>query len=50
MQKTKTSTKADNGKITKVIEYGTGERVEIPINKDGMIRWFDDSRLLKNCN
>lgn len=42
MQTFKTSTKADNGKLSKVIEYGSGARVEIPINKDGSIRWYED--------
>lgn len=39
--------KADNGKLYVVLEYETGERVEIPINKDGTIKWLDDSTLLK---
>lgn len=34
--------KADNGKLSKVIEYDSGERLEIPINKDGSIRWLED--------
>ena len=29
------------------IEYESGKRVEIPINKDGSVKWFDDSKLLK---
>ena len=47
MQTVKTFTKADNGKLSKVLEYESGARVEIPINKDGSVRWFDDSKLLK---
>lgn len=43
----RTLTKCDNGKLSKVIEYGSGTRVEIPINRDGSIKWFDDSKLLK---
>ncbi|GEM_PF-1308774 len=39
--------KADNGKLSKVISYGTGARIEIPINKDGSVRWFDDTKLIK---
>lgn len=42
------SVKADNGKLSKVITYGTGIRVEIPINKDGSVHWFDDSKLIRN--
>jgi hypothetical protein len=47
MQTVKTFTKADNEKLSKVIEYESGARVEIPINKDGSVRWFDDRKLLK---
>lgn len=34
--------RADDGKLSKVIEYGTGARVEIPINRDGSVRWYVD--------
>ena len=44
----RTLTKCDNGKLSKVIEYGSGARVEIPINLDGSVKWFDDSKLLKD--
>lgn len=43
----RTLTKCDSGKLYKVIEYDTGARVEIPVNQDGSIKWFDDSKLLK---
>lgn len=42
MQTVKTFTKADNGKLSKVLEYESGARVEIPINKDGSIKWYED--------
>ena len=32
--------RADNGKLSKVLEFDSGQRVEIPINKDGSIRWL----------
>lgn len=49
---TKVFTKVEpmrNGKnkLSKVIRFGNGNSVEIPINKDGSIRWFDDSKLLR---
>ena len=47
MQTVRRFTKADNGKLSKVLEYESGARVEIPINKDGSVRWFDDRKLLK---
>lgn len=39
--------KADNGKVTQVIEYESGTKVEIPLTRTGQVRWFDDSKLLK---
>lgn len=42
MQTVKTFTKTDNGKLSKVIEYGSRARVEIPINKDGSVKWYED--------
>lgn len=44
----RTLTKCDDGKLLKVIEYKSGARVEIPINRDGSVKWFDDSKLLKD--
>lgn len=46
------STKAEltnegESRMSKVIDYGNGNRVEIPINKDGTVKWFDDSKLIK---
>ena len=43
----RTLTKCDSGKLYKVIEYDSGARVEIPVNQDGSVKWFDDSKLLK---
>lgn len=34
--------RADNGKLSKILEFDSGQRVEIPINKDGSIRWVKD--------
>lgn len=34
--------RADNGKLSKVIEYESRQRVQIPINKDGSIKWLPD--------
>lgn len=47
-KKYRTLTKCDDGKLLKVIEYKSGARVEIPINRDGPVKWFDDSKLLKD--
>lgn len=34
--------KTDNGKLSQVLEYENNQRVEIPINADGSIRWLPD--------
>ena len=34
--------KADNGKRYKVLEYNNGQRVEIPINQDGTVKWLKE--------
>ena len=39
--------KADNGKVTQVLEFDNGERIEIPIAKNGDIKWFDDTKLIR---
>lgn len=40
----------ENGKagLTRVLAYDNGKRVEIPINRDGSVKWFDDTQLIKN--
>ena len=42
METVKRFIKADNGKRMHVLKYGTGKRVEIPINSDGFVRWYED--------
>lgn len=34
--------RADDGKLSQILEYDSGKRVEVPINKDGSIRWLPD--------
>ena len=46
-QEVKILTKADNGSLSKVLESKTGTRTEIPINKDGTVKWFDDTKLIR---
>lgn len=40
-------TNEGKSRMSKVINFGNGNRVEIPINKDGSVKWFDDSKLVK---
>ena len=39
--------KADNGKVTQVLEFDDGERIEIPLTQSGEIKWFDDTKLIR---
>ena len=39
--------KAEDGKVSQVLEFDDGERIEIPIAKNGDIKWFDDTKLLR---
>lgn len=34
-------------KLSKVVEYESGAKVMIPVIRDGSVKWFDDSKLLK---
>ena len=43
----KTWLTADNGKTERVIEFASGKKVAIPVNKNGCVKWFDDSALIK---
>lgn len=48
VKKTVTKTiKCEDGKVSQVLEYDSKIRVEIPLNNDGSVQWFDDSQLLK---
>ena len=42
--------KAEDGKVSQVIEFDNGTRVEIPLENDGSVRWFDDTKLIKKVN
>lgn len=42
MQTTRVYTMADNGKLSKVIQFNENSKVQIPINKDGSIRFYED--------
>lgn len=47
MQTVKTFTKSEGGRLRKVLEYRTGAKVEVPINRDGSIRWYKDKPKVK---
>ena len=39
--------KADNGKVSQVVEFDSGSKIELPLDKDGNVKWFDDTKLIK---
>lgn len=39
--------KADNGRVTQVIEFDDGSKMELPLDNQGKLKWFDDSKLIK---
>ena len=39
--------KAEDGKVSQVIEFDSGSKVELPLDKDGNVKWFDDELLRK---
>ena len=39
--------KADNGKVTQVVEFDSGSKIELPLDKDCNLKWFDDTKLIK---
>lgn len=47
MNNMKMWTRAENGKLSKVLERADGGQIRIPIHKNGAIRWFDDRQLIK---
>ena len=42
--------KADNGRVTQVIEFDDGSKIELPLDKNGNLKWFDDSKLIKKAS
>lgn len=48
--KCRKSIKAENGKVTQVITYESGTKVEIPLTKTGEVKWFDDDKLRRKVS
>ena len=38
----------DTWKRSKILESSDGNRTTIPLNPDGSIKWFDDSKLVRH--
>ena len=42
--------KAEDGKVSQIIEFDNGERIGLPLDKDGNLKWFDDTKLIKKIS
>ena len=42
--------KAEDGKVTQVVEFDSGSKSDLRLDKDGNLKWFDDTKLLKKVN
>lgn len=42
MNEVKSYIKVDEGRLSQIVEYGTGKSIEIPLNNDGSVRWYED--------
>lgn len=40
--------KVDNGRVTQVIKFDDGSKMELPLDKNGNLKWFDDELLRKD--
>ena len=36
--------RADNGRLSTVLEFDSGNRIEIPVNKDGFVKWLEETK------
>lgn len=39
--------KADNGRVAQVIKFNDGSKIELPLDNQGNLKWFDDELLRK---
>lgn len=39
--------KAEDGKVSQVIEFDSGSKIELPLDNQGNLKWFDDELLRK---
>ena len=39
--------KANNGRVTQMIEFDDGSKMELPLDNNGNLKWFDDELLRK---
>lgn len=39
--------KAEDGKVSQVVEFDSGSKIELPLTQSGEVKWFDDTKLIK---
>ena len=39
--------KAEDGKVTQVLEFDNGSKIELPLTQSGEVKWFDDTKLIR---
>ena len=39
--------KADNGKVSQVVEFDNGSKIELPLTQSGEVKWFDHTKLIR---
>ena len=39
--------KADNGRVTQLIKFDDGSKIELPLDNQGNLKWFNDELLRK---
>ena len=39
--------RTNDGKVSQVIEFDDGTRMELSLDNKGNLKWFDDSKLIK---
>lgn len=42
--------KAEDGKVSQVIEFESGSKIKIPLAQSGEVKWFDDTKLIKKVS
>ena len=42
--------KTEDGKVSQVVEFDSGSKIELPLDKDGNLKWFDDTKLIKKIS
>ena len=42
--------KAEDDKVSQVVEFDSGSKIELPLDKDDNLKWFDDTKLIKKVN